>query len=40
MSVRLSCGPGLPWPVLGLETLDDIAILTGLLNPPVNSALS
>ena len=26
--------------VLGLETLDDIAILTGMLNPPVNSALS
>jgi aconitate decarboxylase len=26
--------------VLGLETLDDIAILTGMLNPPVNTALS
>jgi aconitate decarboxylase len=26
--------------VLGLETLDDIVILTGMLNPPVNSALS
>jgi hypothetical protein len=26
--------------VLGLETLDDIAILTGMLNPQVNSALS
>ena len=26
--------------VLGLETLDDIAILTGMLNPAVNSALS
>jgi VCBS repeat-containing protein len=26
--------------VLGLETVDDIAILTGMLNPPVNSALS
>jgi hypothetical protein len=26
--------------VLGLETLDDIAILTGMLNPPVNSVLS
>jgi len=26
--------------VLGLETIDDIAILTGMLNPPVNSALS
>jgi aconitate decarboxylase len=26
--------------VLGLETLDDIAILTGLLNPPVNAALA
>jgi aconitate decarboxylase len=25
--------------VLGLETLDDIVILTGMLNPPVNSAL-
>ena len=26
--------------VLGLETLDDIAILTGMLNPPVNAALA
>ena len=26
--------------VLGLETLDDIAILTGMLNPVVNPALS
>jgi aconitate decarboxylase len=26
--------------VLGLETLDDIVILTGMLNPPVDSALS
>jgi aconitate decarboxylase len=26
--------------VLGLETVDDIAILTGMLNPPVNSAPS
>jgi len=26
--------------VLGLEMIDDIAILTGMLNPPVNSALS
>ena len=26
--------------VLGLETLDDIAILTGMLNPRVNSVLS
>jgi aconitate decarboxylase len=26
--------------VLGLETLDDIVILTSMLNPPVNSALS
>jgi hypothetical protein len=26
--------------VLGLETLDDIAILTAMLNPPVNSARS
>ena len=25
--------------VLGLETVDDIAILTGMLNPPVNTAL-
>jgi aconitate decarboxylase len=25
--------------VLSLETLDDIAILTGMLNPPVNAAL-
>jgi hypothetical protein len=25
--------------VLGLETLDDVAILTGMLNPPVNAAL-
>jgi hypothetical protein len=25
--------------VLGLETLDDIAILRGMLNPPVNAAL-
>jgi hypothetical protein len=25
--------------VLSLETLDDIAILTGMLNPAVNSAL-
>jgi hypothetical protein len=26
--------------VLGLETLDDVAILTGMLNPPVNAALA
>jgi hypothetical protein len=26
--------------VLGLETLDDIAILTGMLSPPVNAALA
>jgi len=26
--------------VLGLETVYDIAIVTGMLNPPVNSALS
>jgi hypothetical protein len=26
--------------VLGLETLDDIAILTGMLNAPVSSARS
>jgi 2-methylcitrate dehydratase PrpD len=26
--------------VLGVETLDDIAILRGMLNPPVGSALS
>jgi hypothetical protein len=36
---RLSQGYAIQNTVLGVETLDDISTLTGMLNPPVNSAL-